>query len=239
MAQVFHPSTNTLARLSIVGLVGLPVVLILSGMGFSRGSWNTNVGVPMDQPAPFSHEHHAVELGIDCRYCHTAVEKSAHATVPPTQTCFTCHSQIWTNSPLLEPVRASIRDGAPLKWIKLHSVPDFVYFNHSIHINRGINCNVCHGAIQKEMITFKGKPFFMAWCLNCHRNPEEYVGDRKEVFGLYEKYQTDAPLTPEERSLAEGDDYTRTPEEIARGEQRLKAYRVQKKQLADCWICHR
>ena len=190
MAQVFHRSMNVIAPASIVGGGGFLAVLVLAGIGLSRSPYNTKVGVAKEQPVPFSHEHHAVELGIDCRYCHTAVEKSANAGIPPTQTCMSCHSQIWTNSPLLEPVRASYIKQEPLKWNRLHSVPDFVYFNHSIHINRGINCNTCHGPIQKEMIAYKGKPFWMVWCLNCHRNPENAVGKREDVFGLYWKYQT-------------------------------------------------
>src|SRR5437588_5549930 len=145
MAQVFHRSMNVLAPASIVGGVGFLVVLVLSLIGLSRSPYNTKVGVAKEQPVPFSHEHHAVELGIDCRYCHTSVEKSSFAGLPATQTCMSCHSQIWTNSPLLDPVRASYVKQEPLKWNRLHSVPDFVFFNHSIHINRGINCNNCHG----------------------------------------------------------------------------------------------
>lgn len=190
MAQIFHPGTNVLARVSIFGALGLPVILILLGSGISRSPYNTSVGIPKEQPVAFSHEHHATELGIDCRYCHTSVEKSAVAGIPPTQTCMSCHSQIWTNSPLLEPVRASYAKEEPLKWNKINSVPDFVYFNHSIHVNRGVSCNICHGPIQKQMITFKGKAFFMAWCLNCHRSPESFVGKREDVFKLYYKYQT-------------------------------------------------
>lgn len=190
MAQVFHRSMNVVAPASIVGGGAFAAVLVLSMIGLSRSPYNTKVGVAKEQPVPFSHEHHAVELGIDCRYCHTTVEKGPIAGIPPTHTCMSCHSQIWTNSPLLEPVRASYVNVEPLKWNRLHSVPDFVYFNHSIHINRGINCNTCHGPIQKEMIASKGKPFWMSWCLNCHRNPENAVGRREDVFGLYWKYQT-------------------------------------------------
>ena len=190
MAQVFPRSMNYIAPASIIGAGGFAVVLVLSCIGLSRSPYNTKVGVAKEQPVPFSHEHHAVELGIDCRYCHTSVEKSSFAGLPPTQTCMSCHSQIWTNSPLLEPVRASYVNQEPLKWNRLHSVPDFVYFNHSIHVNRGVNCNNCHGPIQKEMIASKGKAFWMSWCLNCHRNPENAVGKREDEFGLYWKYQT-------------------------------------------------
>ncbi len=270
MAQVFHPSMNYLARASIGGGGGFAVILVLAGIGLSRSPYNTKVGVQKEQPVPFSHEHHAVELGIDCRYCHTAVEKSPSAGIPPTHTCMSCHSQIWTNSPLLEPVRASYVNQEPLKWNRLHSVPDFVYFNHSIHINRGINCNTCHGPIQKEMIASKGKAFWMSWCLNCHRNPENAVGKREDVFSLYWKYQTyqisdeeiermekelrvrPAPslraeiaaakkdrLTAEQATLAEGDEYTRSSDELKAGAVRMDQYKVKKEQLSDCYTCHR
>ena len=234
MAQIFHHSANTLARVSLLCVIVLPALLILSGSAISRSPWNTKVGIAKDQPVPFSHEHHAVELGIDCRYCHTSVEKEPYANVPPTATCYTCHSQVWTNSPLLEPVRYSVESGTPLRWNQLHSVPDFVYFNHAVHINRGVNCNVCHGAIQKEMITYKGKPFFMAWCLNCHRNPEEFIGEQADVWALYDKYQRYQPgdkelpetlnipgeepekMTPEQRTIFERmKAQTLTPEQHA------------------------
>jgi hypothetical protein len=266
MAQIFHRSMNVIAPVSIIGGGGFVAILVLSIIGISRSPFNTKVGVPKEQPVPFSHEHHAVELGIDCRYCHTSVEKSSFAGLPPTQTCMSCHSQIWTNSPLLEPVRASYVKQEALKWNRLHSVPDFVYFNHSIHINRGINCNICHGPIQKEMIAYRGKPFWMVWCVNCHRSPEYYVGKREDVFGLYRKYQTyqldkedleklkqkkdekskvlaevaeQDLLTPEQATLAEGEDYTRNAEEVKAGEERLQKYKVKKDQLTDCYTCHR
>ncbi len=259
MAQIFHRSTNVLAWVSLAGLAVLPVGLLAGGSAVSRSPWNTKVGVPKDQPAPFSHEHHATELGIDCRYCHNSVEISPYSNVPSTATCYTCHSQIWTNSPLLEPVRNSIASGTPLRWNQLHTVPDFVYFNHAIHINRGLNCNICHGPIQKEMITYKGKPFFMAWCLTCHRNPEEFVSKREDVFKVYKENQMDQPvideesklspvdkaraeathLTPEQAARMDGKDYTRNAEELQKGKELLSEYKVKKQQLADCSVCHR
>ena len=259
MAQIFHPSTNVLANVSLVAVVVLPLGLLVGGSAISRSPWNTHVGMAKDQPAPFSHQHHAVELGIDCRYCHNSVEKSPYSNVPSTATCYTCHSQIWTNSPLLEPVRNSVATGQPLRWNQLHTVPDFVYFNHAVHINRGLNCNVCHGPIQKEMMTYKGKPFFMAWCLNCHRNPEEYVGKREDVFGVYKKYQmdqtvpedesklseeekkrlSDTHLTPEQTALMDGLEYRRSNDEVEKGKELLSTYKVKKQQLSDCSVCHR
>lgn len=244
MAQIFHPGFNTLAKLSLFLVVVGPVALICTASAISRSPHNTKVLAPQDQPIPFSHEHHVTELGIDCRYCHSNVEKSAHATVPATETCMSCHSQIWTNSPLLEPLRESYRTNTPLKWTQLNKVPEFVYFNHSIHINRGLNCNICHGPVQQMQLAYKGKAFFMIWCLNCHRNPENYVNDRDKLFQLYEKGQVGADkgygnVTAEERALLNGEDYQRSPEELEKGKQLLEKYGVKKKQLADCWICHR
>jgi hypothetical protein len=210
---------------------------------------------------PFSHQHHIDELGIDCRYCHTTVEKSSFAGIPPTQTCMSCHSQIWTNSPLLEPVRESYATGKPIRfaegelgWTRVNKVPEFVYFNHSIHIAKGINCNFCHGPVQKMQLTFKGKPFFMAWCLDCHNSPEKFLykdpeaaakglPPSEQVFELYRKFQMGVGnnLTARERALAEGDGdkYTPSAEEVDQGKQRIADLNVKKAQLADCWICHR
>ncbi len=250
MAQIFNSYTNTLARLSIVLGAIAPVAIIGAGSAITRSPFNTNVGVPRDQPIPFSHEHHATELGIDCRYCHTGVEKSAFAGLPPTKTCMNCHSQIWTNSPLLEPLRESYRTGTPIKWTRVNEVPEFVYFNHSIHVNRGINCNVCHGPVQTMQIEYREHPFQMAWCLDCHRHPERWLwqdhdprsaglSPREQVFNLYMKYQSGAKLSAREVALSEGADYRPTAQEIAEGEQLVKDRHVQAKQLTDCWVCHR
>src|SRR5579872_4864800 len=227
MAQLFPPTTNTLARVSLVAAAGLPVVLIALGMGITRSSANTKVDVPLNQPVPFSHEHHVSELGIDCRYCHTSVEKSSSAGIPPTHTCMSCHSQIWTNSPLLEPIRESYQTQKPIEspddhsvgWNRLNKVPDFVYFNHSIHINRGINCNICHGPVQKMQLAYRGRAFFMYWCVQCHRHPEQALytdpestkrglTPREQVFNLYWKAQEgEEHLSAREQVIAEGGDY--------------------------------
>src|SRR5579862_9691274 len=240
MAQLFPRSTNTVARASIVGAVALPALLIAIGSGITRSSANTKVDTPLDQPIPFSHEHHVNELGIDCRYCHTSVETSSSAGIPPTYTCMSCHSQIWTNSPLLEPLRESYRTQRPIQaedgsvgWNRLNKVPDFVYFNHSIHINRGINCNICHGPVQKMQLAYRGRPFFMAWCVQCHRHPEQalYVdrdsqrlglSPREQVFNLYWKAQKgEDQLSAREQVIAEGGDYAAykpSPTELEEGE---------------------
>ena len=143
-SQVFKPNANSIAHMTIIAIAVLPLTVGLALAALSRSPANTKVGVAKNQPVPFSHQHHNWELGIDCRYCHTSVEKSSYAGIPATETCMSCHSQIWTNSPLLEPIRQSYDTGVPIKWNKVNKVPDFVFFNHSIHINRGLNCNTCH-----------------------------------------------------------------------------------------------
>ena len=250
MAQIFHPASNNISRFSIIifGVVG-PLATLLIGSAITRSPFNTNVGNPLAQPVPFSHEHHATELGIDCRYCHNLVEKSSEPGIPATEVCMSCHSQIWTDSPLLEPVRDSYRTGTPLVWNRLNAVPQFVYFPHNIHVNRGISCNNCHGPVQKMMLTYKGKPFFMVWCLSCHRQPEKFLSDKNFVWDLYKDYQTgkvndesqpdQLELRKKERALAEGDYYENGGSELEKGERLLNQYHVKKAQLTDCSICHR
>jgi hypothetical protein len=249
MPQIFKPAANYIARASLVAGMLAPVVIGVAVAAISRSSANTKVQVPLNQPVPFSHQHHAWELGIDCRYCHTSVEKSAEAGFPATETCMSCHSQIWTNSPLLEPVRKSYETGTPIKWTKVNKVPEFVYFNHSIHVARGINCNTCHGPMQEQHITYKGNSFQMQWCLQCHRAPERYLyadeknphlSPRQQVFNLYWKFQAGEELTVKEHKIMEGefrgDDDTESKEA---GRALLKKYGVKVQQLADCWVCHR
>ncbi|MFM7321656.1 MAG: ammonia-forming cytochrome c nitrite reductase subunit c552 [Armatimonadota bacterium] len=239
MPQLFRPSSNTYAQLAVMGLAATPlsVMVILSQM--SRGPAVTGVTTAVDQPVPFSHEHHVNELGIDCRYCHSSVETSAKAGYPATHTCMSCHSQVWSNSPLLEPVRESYEKNVPLKWTTLNKVPDFVFFNHSIHIKRGINCNNCHGPVQSMQMAYKGKPFQMRWCLECHRNPEKYVNEPGFVFDFYEKIRKDpAKLTAEEQILAQGEQYARKSDELAKGRELVARYHIKKEQLTDCAVCH-
>ncbi len=247
MAQIFKPSANTLAKLSLMVVAAIPVVLIYAGSTVTRSPLNTNVEVRLNQPIPFNHLHHAAELGIDCRYCHTSVETSSSAGVPPTETCMSCHSQIWTNSPLLEPLRKSWETGQPIEWTRVNKVPEFVYFNHSIHIERGVNCNTCHGPVQKMPITYKGRPFQMVWCLQCHRNPEKFLNadpddpklsPRQQVFNLYWKQQAGDELSPAESALIEGGDMSANgdPE---KGEKLVKKLKINVQQLEDCGVCHR
>lgn len=183
MPQLFNPSMNSISRLSIVGTVlGVPLLSIAT-YAFNL-SYVVHRNVPIEQPVAFSHKHHVSDDGIDCRYCHTSVEKSSFAGIPPTETCMTCHSQLWTDSPLLAPVRESFATGRQLEWQRVNYVPDFVYFNHSIHIKKGISCVSCHGRVDQMPITWKEHTLSMAWCLDCHRNPERAIRPRNEVFNM-------------------------------------------------------
>ena len=145
MAQLFHPSTNTIARVTIFGAIFILLGVAWVSAQIYRSSWITSVNVAREQPVPFSHEHHVAGLGIDCRYCHTTVETSAFAGMPNTKTCMTCHSQIWTNAPMLAPVRESWKNNQPIRWNRVHDLPDFAHFNHSIHVAKGMGCSTCHG----------------------------------------------------------------------------------------------
>jgi len=184
MAQIFHPVTNTIARATIFGAVFFLAGVLALAWLLVRSPWATNVGVHVEQPVPFSHEHHVGGLGIDCRYCHTTVETSSSASIPPTYTCMSCHSQIYNDSPTLKPVRDSLANGTPIHWNRIYSLPDYVYFNHSIHIDKGIGCVTCHGRVDQMPLTQKVQSLQMQWCLDCHRAPEQYIRPREEVFNM-------------------------------------------------------
>jgi hypothetical protein len=215
MAQIFHPSTNTISKVSIFGAVFILALLGWALGIFARSSYMTQVNVARDQPVQFSHEHHVSGLGIDCRYCHTSVETSSFAGIPPTKTCMTCHSQVWLDSPFLEPVRRSYQDDTPLRWTRVHDVADFVYFDHSIHVSKGIGCASCHGRVDKMQLMWKEYSLYMEWCLECHRAPENHVRPRDRVFDM-EWEAEDQPALAQEL---------------------VKAYDIQK--LTACSVCHR
>src|SRR6185312_10769703 len=182
--QIFHRSANVISRASIyAGIFTLAFVLWFC-ITLQRSPYVTYAGVVRPQPVPFSHEHHVAALGLDCRYCHTSVEKSAFAGISPTKTCMNCHSQIWTNAAILEPVRASFRNDTPLTWTRVNDLPDFVYFNHQIHVRQGVGCATCHGPIDKMPLVYQAKPLLMEWCLDCHRAPEKYIRPRDQVFNM-------------------------------------------------------
>ncbi|HJP93779.1 MAG TPA: cytochrome c3 family protein [Pyrinomonadaceae bacterium] len=184
MRRVFHRSANTLSRVTIFGFVFLFAAVLWITIAIGRSSYVTDVGVARPQPVPFSHQHHAGNVGIDCRYCHVTVETSAFAGMPATQICMQCHSQIWSTSPLLEPVRASFSSGHPLQWTRVHNLPRFTYFDHSIHVKQGVGCSTCHGRVDQMSETVAVKPMYMEWCVDCHRNVGKYLRPREEVFNM-------------------------------------------------------
>jgi Cytochrome c7 and related cytochrome c len=217
--QVFHRSANSIAKLSVV-VLGLVVAFSgWLGLELFRSPYVTRQGEIRQQPVPFSHEHHVAGLGIDCRYCHSAVERSSVAGLPPSETCMNCHRLIWTNADLLAPVRDSYAANLPLKWTRVHKLPDFVYFNHSIHVAKGIGCATCHGEVDKMPLMYQHAPLTMEWCLECHRNPAVNVRPRSEVFNLHWQ----PPADPASAGILQA--------------KLVKEYRVQS--LTSCSTCHR
>ena len=200
MPQIFKRSTNTIARFTIFGAVFVLAIVAwvlaqLSGSAYATGAFE-----PQGQPVQFSHKHHVSDDGIDCRYCHTSVEKSSFAGIPPTKTCMNCHSQLFANSPYLEPVRESWRTGKPIVWQRVHNLPDFVYFDHSIHVNKGVGCSTCHGRVDQMPLIWQVASLQMKWCLECHRNPENFIRPRDQVFNM--EWQTPENQVEQGRKLA-------------------------------------
>lgn len=193
MAQIFHPSTNTISKVTIFGAVFFIAGLVWLMLFTNRSSYVTQVSVPREQPVPFSHKHHVGGLGIDCRHCHTTVEESAFAGIPPTKTCINCHSQIWSDAPILEPVRESYRTNESLEWTRVHDLPDYVYFNHSIHVSKGVGCASCHGRVDQMPLMWKANSLQMEWCLDCHRHPEQHLRPKEEIFNLEWERPADRP----------------------------------------------
>jgi hypothetical protein len=184
MAQIFHRSTNFIARLSVFGGALLAALAVTAIIGAARTSYWTGQNISRQQPVQFSHKHHVGDDGIDCRYCHTGVETSAVAGIPPTKTCMNCHSVLFNNAAYLEPVRASYREDKSIEWVKVHRLPDFVYFNHSIHVNKGVGCSTCHGSINQMPLVFQASTLQMQWCLDCHRNPERVLRPLDQVYNM-------------------------------------------------------
>ncbi len=195
MAQIFERSSNALARMSLV-LTGLIVIALGVTLDqLQRSPWVTRQGQRPDQPVPFSHKHHVQGLGLQCQYCHTTVERSSYAGIPPTKTCINCHAQIWTNAQLLEPVRMSWASGESIPWIKVHDLPDFVFFNHSIHVNKGIGCATCHGRVDQMPLMYAQNTLQMEWCLDCHRNPAKNLRPTSQIYNMaWEKPSSDRPV---------------------------------------------
>ncbi len=219
MPRYFPPYTNVIARYSLFGvfliLSGTLLLALISG----RSSYGTGQAIARVQPVPFSHEHHAGELGIDCRYCHTTVETSTYAGMPPTKTCMNCHSQIWVGSDMLAPVRNSYRDDVSLHWKRIYNLPGFVYFDHSIHVHKGVGCSSCHGRVDLMPFTYQVPSLLMEWCLDCHRDPAQHLRPREAVFDM---------------------NWLPPSDQAERGRDLMRKYHVKDaRQLTSCSECHR
>lgn len=221
MAQIFGKASTSIFRVLLVGAVfgffGLWGVVY----AIYRSPYTTDQYVPREQQVPFSHQHHVSGLGIDCRYCHTSVENSSFAGLPPTETCMSCHSKVWTDAPILAPVRQSLATQQPLHWKRVNDLPDFVFFNHSIHVQKGIGCSTCHGRVDQMPLTWKEHSLYMRWCLDCHEAPEKQLRPKEELFNM----QWQPP-----------------PDQLKRGAALVKEYGISRQrlnQLRDCSMCHR
>ena len=225
--QIFHHSTNTIAKVSIFGGLFIVAASLWVLAEVNRSSYNTGQYIERQQPVQFSHKHHVGDDGIDCRYCHTSVETSNSAGMPSTKTCMNCHSQIWSESPYLEIVRKSFRENKPIEWARVHDLPDYVYFNHSIHVAKGVGCSSCHGRVDEMPAVFQAASLQMEWCLACHRQPERFLRPRDKVFEMdYNK----------PNALAEN----KTEPQLAVGHQKKDEYKVRSAAvLTSCSTCHR
>jgi Cytochrome c7 and related cytochrome c len=217
MAAIFTPAANGAMRGALLALGLLIAALVGFWWLWPSSLYMRKTGFVIEQPVPFSHQHHVAGLGIDCRFCHATVETSADAGMPPTYTCMTCHSQIWTNAKLLEPVRLSLAENRPIVWSRVTNLPDYVYFNHSIHIAKGVGCASCHGAVDQMPLTYKAVKLTMQFCLNCHRNPGPQLRQKSEIFNT--SWRRDAS--------------TPSPQQL------IAFYHVGGRNLTDCSICHR
>jgi Cytochrome c7 and related cytochrome c len=218
MPQIFRPYADTVARIILVSILVGPFVAVVLAYWTMRSDYITGRAVTLDQPVPFSHVHHVGDFGLDCRYCHTGVETSTFAGVPPTHTCMTCHSQLYTQTKMLAPIRASLAENRPIHWNKVNRLPDYVYFDHSIHVAKGIGCSTCHGAVDRMPLMQQAEPLTMGWCLNCHRDPTPYLRPASKIFDP---------------------DWTPPADQLQQGRKILVKYLINNHHLTDCSVCHR
>ncbi|EKE44612.1 chaperone protein HtpG [Oceaniovalibus guishaninsula JLT2003] len=218
MAQPFGSGANTVTRLVLLALIVVPLSAAALGMTLARSDYVTGQDRTVEQPIPFSHAHHTAEIGIDCRYCHTSVEVSAKAGIPPTTTCMTCHSQLWTNSEMLAPVRESLVTGVRLKWRPVNDLPDYVYFNHSVHVTNGVGCTTCHGPVGEMKLMRQDAPLTMEWCLSCHRDVGPNLRRPEDIY---------LPFPPRPQASR------------AETQRLLDYYDIHDGNLAECSTCHR
>ncbi len=215
--QVFPKGSNAAAAAILIvfvsALVGLGVVAAV----LSQSNYATTENLTLAQPVPFSHKHHVAGLGIDCQYCHTSVMESQFAGIPPTHTCMTCHSQVWTNAQMLAPVRESLKTDQPIRWQRVHDLADYVYFNHSVHVNNGIGCESCHGRVDRMPLMEQREPLAMQWCLGCHTDPAPRLRPPDEITTMG---FVPGPETPPGHVL-------------------MEFYEIETTGLTDCTTCHR
>ena len=217
MAQIFSTRLTLVLRLVAAGTIATIVLAVITYRVNARS--DAPMFAPVDQPVPFSHKHHVSDDGIDCRYCHTSVETSAFAGLPPLSTCMTCHSQLFTDAPVLEPLVNAYRAGGALAWNRVHDLLDFVYFDHSIHVNKGVGCSTCHGPVDVMPLTWRVVSLDMQWCLDCHRAPEKYLRPLESIFDMRWQPPSD---------------------QNARGQTLKEAYRIRsQRELTMCSTCHR
>lgn len=219
MAQIFHRSTNLIARFSVFSAIFLAGLALAGVFAIARSPYKTDQNIARAQPVQFSHKHHVGDDGIDCRYCHTSVETSAVAGIPPTKTCMNCHSLLFADSQYLEPVRESFKTGKSIEWVKVHRLPDFVYFNHSIHVNKGIGCSSCHGQVNQMPLMWQASSLQMGWCLGCHRDPEANLRPKNQIFSM---------------------EWKPAAEQAELGAKLAKEYKIRSvAELTSCSTCHR
>jgi hypothetical protein len=217
MGQLFPRRANLLARLSVYGIFVAAALGLIGLLIYSRSPYPAFAQKSPTQPVPFSHAQH-VGLKIDCQYCHSSVTASASAGLPATQTCMTCHSVIRTDSAALAPVRDSYATGKPIEWNRVHDLGDFAYFNHSIHVAKGVGCSTCHGQVSQMNQVKQVAPLTMGWCLDCHRAPEQYLRPQAEIFNT---------------------DWEPPADQLAQGNQLVQANHIVVSKLTNCTICHR
>lgn len=216
--QIFGPGADVLVRVLLSSLAAMPVLVTGLAYGLTRSPYVTEQTLVKHQPVPFSHEHHVGRLGLDCRYCHTSVETAAFAGLPPTETCMTCHSQLFTTAAILAPVRNSLAESQPIHWTRVNNLPDYVYFDHSVHVRNGVGCSTCHGAVETMPLVRQAAPLTMEWCLDCHRDPTPYLRPRDKIFDQAWKAPSD---------------------QVEQGRTLLASYAIRLDHLTDCSRCHR
>ncbi|MDB5339607.1 MAG: hypothetical protein JWN70_5226 [Planctomycetaceae bacterium] len=254
MAQIFHPSMNIVARVTIFGAIFFAAGISLAGWAFVNSPYVTQVNVVREQAVPFSHQHHVRELGLDCRYCHYNVEKSSSAGLPTTEICMGCHSQVWKDAEVLRPVRESFAKGEPLLWTRVHDLPDFVYFSHKIHVAKGVGCESCHGRVDEMPLMRRAASLHMDWCVDCHRHPELAVrpqadlfqfGRNKSLLGgvsteplMRAAFTAEGQSAPGTRSIPSAT-HRKSSDTLKSGSELVAEYGIVTRQLTDCVVCHR